>query len=56
MNSSIWSGAYYVGVAVVLAVDVAFPHLVWLAAFAVVAGYGWLLRIVLRAMEPAEEI
>ncbi len=53
----IWSGAYYAGIAVVLAVDVAFSGWsVWLTAFAVMAGYGWLLRIGLRALEPAEEI
>ncbi len=44
MNSPIWAGAYYAGIATVLAVYVAFPGWpVWLAAFAVMACYGWLL-------------
>ena len=46
MNSGVWSGAYYFGIATVLAVNVAFPGWpVWLAAFVVMAGYGWLLRV-----------
>ncbi len=57
MSSPIWAGAYYAGIATVLAVNVAFPGWpVLLAAFAVMAGYGYLLRIVLRALEPAAEI
>ena len=52
MNSPIWAGAYYAGIASVLAVGVAFPGWpAWLAALAVMAGYGWLLRVGLRAID-----
>ncbi len=42
MNSGVWSGAYYFGIATVLAVDVAFSGwLVWATVVLVLGGQGW---------------
>ena len=52
MSNAVWAGAYYGGLAVVIAASVGFGNAGgWIAAVGVIAGYWWVLRRSLRAID-----
>ncbi len=51
-SGGLWSGLYYAGIAMVIAVDVAFPGWAVVSALLIVlAGYGWLYRKSMQAID-----
>ena len=52
MNSAVWAGAYYGGLAIVIVADAAFGSRgSWIAAVGVMAGYWWVLRRSMKAID-----